>query len=145
MFPRILIAVDSSEPAQRAVDVGGEVARASGAEVKLLHVVHPVATFVGERHPHELHPARAAKDLLGRLMKRLPQEVAVERDVLDGVPAQRIIDAARDWNADLIVVGDHNRHTLSRFVLGSVSDAVLRHAPCSVLVVREKDHSPSST
>ena len=145
MFSRILIAVDSSEPAQRAVVVGGEVARVAGARVKLLHVVHPLAAFIGERQSDELHPARAAKHLLDRLIKRLPQDVAAERKVLDGVPAERIIGAARDWGADLVVVGDHNRHVLSRFVLGSVSDEVVRHAPCPVLVVREKDQTSSSS
>ena len=145
MFSRILIAVDSSEPAQRAVEIGGQVARAAGAKVKLLHVIHALPAFVGERQPHELHPARAARDLLGRLMKRLPHDVAAQRDVVDGVPAQRIVAAARDWGADLVVVGDHNRHILSRFVLGSVSDAVVRHAPCSVLIVREADQPSTSS
>ena len=110
----------------------------------LLHVIHPIPAFVGERQPQELHPARGAKRLLGCLMRRLPPGLAAERDVLDGAPAQRIVDAAREWGADLVVVGDHNRHILSRFVLGSVSDAVVRHAPCSVLVVREKDQTSSS-
>jgi nucleotide-binding universal stress UspA family protein len=145
MFSRILVAVDSSEPSQRAVEVGGQLARAAGARVKLLHVIHPLPAFVGASQPDEPHPARGARELLGRLMKRLPQDVAAERDVLDGIPSQRIVEAAREWVADLVIVGDHNRHILSRFVLGSVSDAVVRHAPCSVLVVREEDQPPSSS
>ncbi len=47
-----------------------------------------------------------------------------------------IIDTAQDWRADLIVVGSHGRRGLSRFLLGSVSQAVVAHAPCSVAVIR---------
>ena len=53
-----------------------------------------------------------------------------------GDPKSKIIDAAEQWHADLIVLGSHGRTGLERFLMGSVSDAVARHAPCSVEVVR---------
>lgn len=56
-------------------------------------------------------------------------------DVLHGAPDQQIIERAKEWNADLIVVGSHGRGFWGR-LLGSVSDGVVHHAPCSVLVVR---------
>ena len=59
--------------------------------------------------------------------------------MLTGLPVQQIVNAARACEADVVVVGDHNRQVLSRFVLGGVADAVVRQAPCSVLVVRAKD------
>ena len=101
MFTRILIAVDESEPASRAAEVGGELAAETGAAVRLLHVIHPPMAF-------------GAEGFLGGD---------------DGADA-------RECEADLVVLGTHNWHTLSRFFLGSTADAVVRHAPCSVLVVR---------
>lgn len=58
-------------------------------------------------------------------------------EVLHGAPDQQIIDRAKEWNADLIVVGSHGRGFWGR-LLGSVSDGVVHHAPCSVLVVRRE-------
>lgn len=58
-------------------------------------------------------------------------------DVLHGAPDQQIIERAREWKADLIVVGSHGRGFWGR-LLGSVSDGVVHHAPCSVLVVRKE-------
>jgi len=53
-----------------------------------------------------------------------------------GAPSRMIIESATNWGADLIVVGSHGRGFWGRVMLGSVSDAILHHAPCSVLVVR---------
>jgi nucleotide-binding universal stress UspA family protein len=59
-------------------------------------------------------------------------------DVLCGSPNQAIVEEAENWGADLIIVGSHGRGFFGRMMLGSVSDAVIHHAPCSVLVVRKK-------
>ena len=56
--------------------------------------------------------------------------------VRDGDPRQTILAAAKDWRADLVVMGSHGKRGLDRLVLGSVSDSVARHAPCSVEIVR---------
>ena len=61
---------------------------------------------------------------------------SVSTEILCGPPDQIIIEKAREWNADLIVVGSHGRGFWGR-LLGSVSNGVLHHAPCSVLVVRK--------
>jgi nucleotide-binding universal stress UspA family protein len=63
-------------------------------------------------------------------------KVAVSTDVLFGSPDSRIVETAEEWNADLIVVGSHGYSRWERLLLGSVSDSVVHHAPCSVLVVR---------
>ena len=62
--------------------------------------------------------------------------VSVRTRILDGVPAQVIVEEARDWSADLIVVGSHGYGFMKRMLLGSVAGAVVANAPCSVLVVR---------
>jgi len=64
--------------------------------------------------------------------KGLKATTAVEK----GDPKSKIIDEAEKWKADLIVLGSHGRKALDRFLMGSVSDAVARHAPCSVEIVR---------
>jgi nucleotide-binding universal stress UspA family protein len=60
----------------------------------------------------------------------------IETEVLGGAPQRAIVERARDWGADLIVVGSHGYGFWSRALLGSISNAVVNHAPCSVLVVR---------
>lgn len=63
-------------------------------------------------------------------------EFSIETEVLRGPPDQQIIEKAKAWNADLIVVGSHGRGFWGR-MLGSVSTGVVHHSPCSVLVVRK--------
>ena len=62
-----------------------------------------------------------------------------------GDPRSAILDTAKEWPADLIVVGSHGRRGLDRFLLGSVSEAVAIHAPCSVRVVRAQQHPKGSS
>ena len=63
-------------------------------------------------------------------------EVKLETEVRMGAPARVIVDEAEEWGADLIIVGSHGRGFWGRLTLGSVSDALVHHAPCSVLVAR---------
>ena len=60
----------------------------------------------------------------------------VDTAVYEGAARAEILDASAQWHADLIVVGSHGRKGLDRFLLGSVSEFVARHAPCSVEIVR---------
>lgn len=63
-------------------------------------------------------------------------EFVISTELLSGSPDQQIVERAKEWNAELIVVGSHGRGFWGR-MLGSVSDGVVHHAPCSVLVVRK--------
>ena len=63
----------------------------------------------------------------------------VESSVRPGQVRPMVVDVARKWRADLIVVGSHGRTGLGRILLGSVSDYVAHHAPCSVQIVRMKN------
>jgi nucleotide-binding universal stress UspA family protein len=73
--------------------------------------------------------AKAAELLRARGLK-------VAAAVEDGDPKSKILDVAEEWQADLIVLGSHGRKGLNRFLMGSISDAVARHARCSVEIVR---------
>jgi nucleotide-binding universal stress UspA family protein len=77
--------------------------------------------------------AADANEEVRRLLSKVDADVSTK--VLKGSPEQQIIEEARRWNANMIVVGSHGRGFWGR-MLGSVSDAVIHHAPCSVLVVR---------
>ena len=89
-----------------------------------------VASHIRKRREDaEALAARAAKSL---------QEAGFQTSTIvrPGDPRHGIIDCAAEWHADLIVLGSHGRRGIDRFLLGSVSDSVVRHARCSVEIVR---------
>jgi nucleotide-binding universal stress UspA family protein len=78
-----------------------------------------------------------AKALVEKATERLRRSGLKATPALtEGDPKSQIIDVASDWHADLIVLGSHGRKGLDRFLMGSVSEAVVRHAHCSVEIVR---------
>ena len=79
-----------------------------------------------------------------KLAASLGPTVKVTGNILPGSPRSIILDEAERWKADLIVVGSHGYGTWHRFLLGSVSQAVVSHAKCSVEVVRMRHHSPGA-
>jgi len=139
-FRRILIAVDESPIAAHAADVGAQLATALGAELARVYVVDPTQTVA----PDSGVPAadlialaeKDAKRLLAGFRQRAPQGNPSLEFVAVGKPASEIVKTATEWPADVIVIGSHGRHGLERALLGSVAEGVMRHAPCSVLVVR---------
>ena len=139
-FRRILIAVDESPIAAHAADVGAQLATALGAELARVYVVDPTQTVA----PDSGVPAadlialaeKDAKRLLAGFRQRAPQGNPSLEFVAVGKPASEIVKTAKEWPADVIVIGSHGRHGLERALLGSVAEGVMRHAPCSVLVVR---------
>ena len=139
-FRRILIAVDESPIAAHAADVGAQLATALGAELARVYVVDPTQTVA----PDSGVPAadlialaeKDAKRLLAGFRQRAPQGNPSLEFVSVGKPASEIVKTAKEWPADVIVIGSHGRHGFARALLGSVAEGVMRHAPCSVLVVR---------
>lgn len=85
-----------------------------------------------ERNQAQRFTSEASTFLRKKLNGAKPK---VSELVLNGVPAQQIVEEAKEWKADLIIMGSHGRGFWGR-MLGSVSDGVVHHAPCSVLVVR---------
>jgi universal stress protein A len=123
---------DFSPPAAVAFKLACELARDHQARLTLLHVPHPVLTYdqlVESRRPGFRDDLRAE---LHRLRSSDPA-VTVTHLILEGDPAEVIVDVAREHGCDLIVMGTHGRSGLGRLVLGSVAEQVIRHAPCPVL------------
>ena len=79
-----------------------------------------------------------ARKLIDGFRKRLPEQLNALEFVQIGTPLTEIVNAAKDWPADLIVIGSHGRGGLKRALLGSVAEGVMRHAHCPVLVVRAR-------
>jgi universal stress protein A len=120
---QILFPTDFSDASGPAGATAADLARRFGARLHVLHVVPPVTD------PTPAPPAlRAVADDVGR---GLPIVTAIT----SGRPARQIADYARENAIDLIVLGTHGRTGVSRALLGSVAEAVVRRAPCRVLTV----------
>ena len=141
---RILLATDGSDYSTAAARSIAARPWPSGSEVRIVSVVEqivaaadPSAGAVSERIREDNTKAsteavNAAEEIVaGAGMK-------TESAVLKGSPKRRIVEESKAWGADLIVVGSHGRRGLTRYLLGSVSEAVAMHAHCSVEVIRDR-------
>lgn len=139
-FKKILIAVDDSAFAARAADVGVELAKSLKAKVGFVHVFQPSVapgTMWGEPADRLMETSeRAAKHLLATFWERTTIDSDVSEFLESGKPASKIVEVAKSWPADLIVMGSHGRGRTQSFFIGSVAQEVLHHTPCPVLVVR---------
>jgi len=140
---RILVAVDFSSNADRALDYAGMLARRCGASLHLLHVVEPMslgspaldaAAFTNPEW-EKLLEADAYEEM-ARLAKPFRVLVAT-KSVLFGDAATCIVREAEDRQMDLIVMGTHGRRAVAGLLMGSVARHVVRMATCPVLTVRE--------
>jgi len=127
---RILVAVDGSKHAQKAIEHTVQMALKYNATVTLLNVaqtIYPYLTSDGAKKIGELIVSAAAKHV---------KELKVDERVEIGRPAKIILDIAKNENYDLIALGSRGLNPAMSFLLGSVSDIVARYAQCSVLIVR---------
>jgi nucleotide-binding universal stress UspA family protein len=143
---KILIAVDDSPFAQRAVKIGIELAEAVKAEIAFVHVFDAAATPAGSwGFPADRISAMSeleGKRLLKKFRDGIPEKLAARLRVSDflesGNAASTIVAVAKKWRADLIVMGSHGRGKVKGILMGSVSQDVLRKAPCPILVAPPK-------
>jgi len=146
MFQNILVPVDGSQGSLKAVRTAAEIARRFESEVTLVHVMEPLTSMVAAAGMAGMAATDAsANEALGRAADEilrsagqslgLPEE-RVKREVLLGHPAEMICRAAEEAGHDLIVMGSRGLSEVRAFFLGSVSDRVIHHAPCPVLIVR---------
>jgi nucleotide-binding universal stress UspA family protein len=126
----ILFATDFSPAADHAFGAALALAQHFEARVHLLHVVH---------HPREEDSARARLEAFARERAEAGQVVVA---VTGGHPAHEIVAYAGREKVDLVVMGTHGRTGLSHVLVGSVAEAVVRHAPCQVLTIRAQVDMP---
>jgi nucleotide-binding universal stress UspA family protein len=134
----ILVPTDFSDRAMHAFHLASALARDHRAELTVLHVRElpalPFAEF-GAVPPPDL-PSRS--DLMERLAKFEPpdESLHIEFVIADGEPGEEIVRVAKERNCDLVVMGTHGRTGLSRLLMGSVAERVMRRAPCPVLTLK---------
>jgi len=144
----ILIATDGSAGARAAVDEGLELAEETGAEVLFVAIRQPLYPIFGDPYwqqsiSNELARLRPAlKDAVAEAESR---GIHADYDLLEGDPAERILDLARSRDVDLIVIGSRGLGAVASVILGSVSKRVLHHADRPVLVVNEPAAVPVTT
>ena len=146
---KILLAIDDSKFSEAAIEAVIRQATPQETEVEVLHVIEPIPIYpngqawgYGPEASQVLKEQRnEAEELVARAGQTLREKnFKVMTVIEEGNPKEVIIDSAAEWHADLIVVGSHGRKGLDRFFMGSVSDAVARHAHCSVQIVRVHSH-----
>ena len=154
MFKRVLVPVDGSQTSIRALTTALQMARETSAQLRLLYVVEELAYLSGYDQ-FGVYSGDAAAIIRESGQKILDDCMAIASAA--GVQADRVLvdtftqrlgdvvaDAARAWNADLVVVGTHGRRGIGRVLMGSGAEEIVRLAPVPVLVVRARDEvSPS--
>jgi nucleotide-binding universal stress UspA family protein len=136
---KILVPIDFSDCSKKALAYAIPFARHFGAELNLLHVVEPFPA-VPEMAPYDAETIEEGRLELEALQKSPGDAVPCTTLVRNGAPPSKITSAARELDADLIVISTHGRKGLSRVFLGSTAERVVRSAPCPVLIVRESEH-----
>jgi nucleotide-binding universal stress UspA family protein len=142
---RILLAVDDSRFSQAATEALVAQAKPQGTEVRVLHVIEPLPLYPegqgwgygSASTPPSQEERKDAEELVARYGQMLRDAGFQVTTIVElGIPKLVIIDMAKEWLADLVILGSHGRKGLGRFLMGSVSEAVARHATCSVQIVR---------
>lgn len=142
----ILLATDLGRASSEATDVAVELAARLGARLLIMNALD-MRRIRGTGRHDRLDQARAEREeILVDLVKHARAAGATaEFMVWPGAPATAIREAIEAEDADLLIVGSHGRDRAGRLVLGSVSDALVRQAPCPVLVARPRTHRPDHT
>jgi len=139
MYHRILYATDGSAAARKALAHARDLAQKYAAELILVHVFRRIEDFGKSPYFSELEEdrKRAGETVIGQAMAELQDSgIVVHIEPTQGDAAQAILNVAAVRRCDLIVMGSRGLGTFQGVVLGSVSDRVVRHAPCPVLIVR---------
>jgi nucleotide-binding universal stress UspA family protein len=141
----VLVAFDFSDTSKTALTYGRNLARAFGGRLHVIHIADVISTSAAQFYPEG--PGDPEAKAIGLALNQLKTVLAGE-DAADARPAVRvasdpalaIVDYAKELHADLIVIGTHGRTGVSRLLMGSVAEHVVRTAPCPVLVVRPSEH-----
>ena len=140
MYKHILLGVDGSNNALHAAKTASDLARNLKSEILRVVVAYePVPPYLGEPNLQVAISARLkeAEEILEKALEvvgKIPGEVHTE--ILEGSPAEAILDVANTRKSDLIVMASRGLGRLAGALLGSQSQKVVQHAPCPVLIVR---------
>jgi len=135
---KILFPTDFSSASQEALRWATALARDSGASITIVHVEEPPMAYgggemyIGDDEGHR-------EELKKSLVEVVPSDPSIhfEHKLMVGDPANAIVQLAEDENADFIVIGTHGRTGLTRLLMGSVAESVVRRAKCPVLTIKQ--------
>lgn len=143
---KVLVAIEDDQFGNKVVDFILQNKWAPNSKFKVLHVIEPFELSAGLDITYmpflteTMDKARVgAKSLVENLAIKLKNKLdpcPVEAKVIEGYAKETLLEEAEKWDADLICVGTHGRKGVSKFLIGSVSNAIVNHAPCAVLVVK---------
>ena len=149
---KILLATDGTKYGEAAADMLMNFNLTDGDEVKVVSVVDmalPLSVDIyGGYLPDTTEIEKVARENAEKVLEATTARIkpafdgkypAISSDVLFGSPDSRIVETAEEFEADLIILGSHGYKRWERLLLGSVSDSVVHHAHCSVLVVRTSE------
>ena len=151
-FKRILIPIDFSEHSERTVSYAAKFASRYDATVQILHVFE-IPDYVVTPFARRKQDPESVKALVDTAEQEARERLAaVEQELLNrglkveaylrvGSPFDEIVQTANHLNVDLIIIGSHGCSPLTRLLVGSTAERVVEHAPCPVLVVKERRHS----
>ncbi len=142
---KILVPIDFSDCSRKALAYAGPFAKQFDASLTLLYVVqvnYAVGDFGAIDFPmlEEEIRTNAQKEMLALVKKDIGEQVPAETLLRVGRPVQEIVAAAKEQEIDLIIISTHGHTGLKHVFLGSVTENVVRYAPCPVLTVREQEH-----
>jgi universal stress protein A len=143
---KILFPSDFSPTSTEALSWATSLARDSGATMIIIHVEEPPMAYGGGELYLDMQESDR-EDLRKALVNVLPldPDIPFEHKLLVGDPATAICETAESEHCDLIVMGTHGRTGLTRLLMGSVAEAVVRRANCPVLTVKQAVHVPAHT
>ncbi|MDY7021167.1 MAG: universal stress protein [Cyanobacteriota bacterium] len=155
MYKKILVALDLSSVSEKVFEKALSIAKLCQADLMFIHVLShdeaesPLAQGMMSLNYYEMIELETLKSYQQQWQKYVKRGVETLKNYCDqatearlnseysqqtGQAGRQICQAAQDWNADLIIIGHRGLSGLSEFVLGSVSNYVLHHAPCSILI-----------
>lgn len=140
----IVVPTDFSERSLVALDYAVGLADKYDARLKVIFVNEPGLSIsdmawvgVDERAMDEKHLQQSRRHIEEIVLKRIPVDVPADAEIIHGEAVTKIIEYAEDVNADLIVMATHGRTGVSKVLLGSVAEQVVRKAPCPVLTLKQ--------
>ena len=142
---KILCPIDHSDCSKEALKYAVSLAMKDEAKLLLLHIIDIRSFNEGlEAMSAQIPDEETLEQLRVKLLDCIPEEIRddmeVEALVVQGIPFAEIISTAKENEIDMIVIGSHGRTGISHMMLGSVSEKVVRKAPCPVLTVRQPGH-----
>ena len=149
MYQRILVPIDGSTTSTQGLDEAIKLAKLTGASLRLIHVMDALTFATGfesyAAYANDVIPimTEAGQKILDQGKARVEASgVKVDTLLLDSLAARMsdtVIEQAKAWNADLIVIGTHGRRGIKRLMLGSDAEQVARLTPVPVLLVRSPE------